>query len=751
MVCGCLALLVTGPAAAQGAELPADASDHGLYLAISGQSDAGITTMVLRSAATASTPEPNTRPAWLQASDRQADAARPGWRSLNAARFEGPARALTVGPESVFVLMQSGRVWAMPSRADTSPPTGPRGQDGPEPRALPAFPASLQFASWSVHRGQPWAIAYGPPLAMPESRAADRDQLDARLLGLALDLPYGLFLEKQEEGEADSQAATDVEPADDALPAEPPVAAPGPAEPAAEGSATGDTESEPQPTDGGAPESAVPSEPASAPEPPAEPVRAPRLVTIDDGRWIESPLPAGLAYAEAEPTQASPAASTPRVLVMAGPQGVDRPALAVQVSAERVILWRPIAQSDPADAETDSDLATDPATGAEPNAEPREEPDSPTDSNSQDLQNDWVAIDVALDPPGRLIDAVRMGEEAMLLIADRSTLAEPDQGARPGFRVLGVRGQAVQEIARIDPLGPPVGVSAGDAGPAPAPFDPGTWRLAMGRQSEARLSVVAIGPTERPSAEDEAQSRSGPFAPARSPAVADAPPTRLWTVSIETGRVDGPAVIEPRPSQPLADQFGFVLLISTVGLALILMLVYWQREPELRTVTPPPGRKLADLPRRAAAGAADLLPGLLAASWLLDVPAGRALRDWPGFTERTALSDLLPAMVAIVAAVAWAGVFETALGRSPGKMLFRMDVRDLEGNRPVPWRLAVRNLLRIFDLTAPLLMLMPVISPARQRLGDMLAGTVVTAPANPTDPADPNQQNDADRPAPRDG
>ncbi|MBX9677825.1 MAG: RDD family protein [Gemmataceae bacterium] len=104
-----------------------------------------------------------------------------------------------------------------------------------------------------------------------------------------------------------------------------------------------------------------------------------------------------------------------------------------------------------------------------------------------------------------------------------------------------------------------------------------------------------------------------------------------------------------------------------------------------------------------------------------------------GFTAVSAIpNDQVP-----LRATAWVSVYlayffltEAVFGSSPGKMIFGLWVRRLEGGR-CSWRQAgVRTLARLFEVNPILLGAVPAgiavfATPHRQRLGDMMAGTTV--------------------------
>jgi uncharacterized RDD family membrane protein YckC len=75
-------------------------------------------------------------------------------------------------------------------------------------------------------------------------------------------------------------------------------------------------------------------------------------------------------------------------------------------------------------------------------------------------------------------------------------------------------------------------------------------------------------------------------------------------------------------------------------------------------------------------------------------------------------------------------LFEALVGSSPGKMAFGLWVRRIEGGRCSWLQAAVRTVARLIEVNPLLLGAIPaaiavLASKNRQRLGDMLAGTVV--------------------------
>jgi uncharacterized RDD family membrane protein YckC len=70
---------------------------------------------------------------------------------------------------------------------------------------------------------------------------------------------------------------------------------------------------------------------------------------------------------------------------------------------------------------------------------------------------------------------------------------------------------------------------------------------------------------------------------------------------------------------------------------------------------------------------------------------------------------------------------ELAWGRTVGKAMVGGRVIALSGGPPRPKQVLVRNLFKALALAVPPLALLVLLNPNRQRLGDLVAGTVVVA------------------------
>jgi uncharacterized RDD family membrane protein YckC len=141
----------------------------------------------------------------------------------------------------------------------------------------------------------------------------------------------------------------------------------------------------------------------------------------------------------------------------------------------------------------------------------------------------------------------------------------------------------------------------------------------------------------------------------------------------------------------------------------------------------------APLRSRALALILDAAPCLLAAVVLIygaDITA--AWRDWDsllaGQINRTTIA---PVALWLGLLAAYGTVAEALFASTPGKRLLGLSVFSVRGVRPGPGQALARNLLKIVDLPLCLVgvtLVLMVIHPAHQRIGDLLGGTIVVGP-----------------------
>lgn len=137
--------------------------------------------------------------------------------------------------------------------------------------------------------------------------------------------------------------------------------------------------------------------------------------------------------------------------------------------------------------------------------------------------------------------------------------------------------------------------------------------------------------------------------------------------------------------------------------------------------------RLAPVSRRLLAGVIDAIPLLVGAMWVVsNHPQFREFRELPEFQRMPEM--LVQSWLVIGIYLGILTVTEVFFGRSMGKMVTGLRVLRLDGVAPGAVALLVRNVLRVIDfgmsgVTLVLILMMPL----RQRLGDIAAGTVVVA------------------------
>ncbi len=171
-----------------------------------------------------------------------------------------------------------------------------------------------------------------------------------------------------------------------------------------------------------------------------------------------------------------------------------------------------------------------------------------------------------------------------------------------------------------------------------------------------------------------------------------------------------------------------VLMVSVFAGSMLLMFVFWQRDPSRAGAGLPEGVVIGELSQRMLAGLIDFGPGVVLAMGLFGMGPREMMYHWPG--QSGGLAAMLPSGVAIGVFVVHTLIDEMLTQRTMGKRVMGLRVVGLDGERAGMGRILVRNLLKSFDLIAVPLLLMPIVTPMRQRLGDLVAKTVVVQVAD---------------------
>ncbi len=234
---------------------------------------------------------------------------------------------------------------------------------------------------------------------------------------------------------------------------------------------------------------------------------------------------------------------------------------------------------------------------------------------------------------------------------------------------------------------------------------------------------------------------------ARTNAAFDAPPGEVESLAATWTRIDvrGRTVLEPtdlavKARSPMDDAAQYIMLVFIALLVAMLMLAFWRRDADWNKLTLPDDQAVADLPRRAIAAAIDMAPGIVGAMLYFNLSFNDLMLRWPGNGIAHTLAQIAPGTCVIACFVLHTTLSELVFARTLGKALTGLRSRNLAGDRPKFWQLLVRGLLKTLDLIpgAWLLLLLPVITPQKQRLGDLIARTVITCDA----PADSDSQSD---------
>lgn len=206
-------------------------------------------------------------------------------------------------------------------------------------------------------------------------------------------------------------------------------------------------------------------------------------------------------------------------------------------------------------------------------------------------------------------------------------------------------------------------------------------------------------------------------------------PSFAWARMDLQGRAHTPPNIAESIPQPLEQATDHILLVAVVATAMLIMLVFWRREPAHVRLSLPKDTRLADLGWRAGAAAVDFLPCVLVSAFVFKIDPGDLLEHWPG--RSGGWHQTLPGALTIGLFVAHTLLSELFTAQTLGKAMMGLRVASLDGQPPHVWQVLTRNVMKVFDLIAWPLLIMPMIGLHRQRLGDIAARTVVITATDP--------------------
>ena len=217
-----------------------------------------------------------------------------------------------------------------------------------------------------------------------------------------------------------------------------------------------------------------------------------------------------------------------------------------------------------------------------------------------------------------------------------------------------------------------------------------------------------------------------------------------WSrMDLEGNAVGEAGLLKPRDIQPISEVIDWIMIALTVIVFALAMLVVMRRDPRGQKLELPADTMIADLSPRAAALFIDLVPcfGLALFVFNIDDPI-RMLVNW---SRDASYETLFATLLTLGLFAGHTMIAELFTGRSLGKWLIGLRVVTTAGGKPAIWQIVVRNLTKILELLlGPLLLFVPVIMPTRQRLGDVIARTLVVTSAPPV--ADENAGSNSDEP-----
>jgi len=183
--------------------------------------------------------------------------------------------------------------------------------------------------------------------------------------------------------------------------------------------------------------------------------------------------------------------------------------------------------------------------------------------------------------------------------------------------------------------------------------------------------------------------------------------------------------------RPWSDLVAMLVLVA-------VFLVFWRRQESIAyPVALPAGMSIARLPRRVIAAAIDLLPAVVLVGYCWHDQIVQYAEQL--YAARESKEQL--AAIVMPRALFWAwltfrlvyagycAVFELIFRATPGKRLMGCSVLSEALSRPTAGQIAIRNLTRLLELERYLLIWLLVLviflTRNRQRLGDLLARTIV--------------------------
>lgn len=198
----------------------------------------------------------------------------------------------------------------------------------------------------------------------------------------------------------------------------------------------------------------------------------------------------------------------------------------------------------------------------------------------------------------------------------------------------------------------------------------------------------------------------------------------LRTMDLQGHQLEEPVKITIGDPTDMLNQPGRLIVSMALMAAVLVMFGIWRRDPANAKVTLPKGYQVAALSKRFLAVMIDLIPCGMVSSFAFGITMLQLIDQWPGMA--ITWEQLLPGLLTIALFTLHTTLSEVFTAQTLGKKMMGLTVCTMSGQQPDLWQVLLRNLLKILDLVAwYVLPMLVIVSAYRQRLGDVVARTVV--------------------------
>jgi uncharacterized RDD family membrane protein YckC len=193
----------------------------------------------------------------------------------------------------------------------------------------------------------------------------------------------------------------------------------------------------------------------------------------------------------------------------------------------------------------------------------------------------------------------------------------------------------------------------------------------------------------------------------------------------KVGDLRGATTLTSPIKPPEENEVGWLSAVAAALLTVVVINTVRRRDAMTSEEIEDAGLRIAPHGQRLLAAVIDALPVIITFGYLF------ANYEMDELLETKQLEGYL----AVLAYLLHTLIFELIFGWSIGKKIADLRVVMADGAKPTAKALLIRNLLRVVDLALPLAMLLVLVSPLHQRVGDMAAETIVVTGQSKRQPA----------------